>query len=160
MRILFLGCGNDCRTLLAEAIFNHLAPPGCKARRASCDQAGPPDPAALSLLAKQGIQTDPKAAEPPNVSPSEGDVLITVCSVGAEQTCPCCGPDVLRAHWGVHQPARRRKVLSARDNTELLDLYHILRARIERLIVLVQAGIETDRPRLERELERIGHYLP
>ena len=160
MRILFLGCGNDCRTLLAEAIFNHLAPPGCKARRASCDQAGPPDPAALSLLAKQGIQTDPKAAEPLNVSPSEGDILITVCSVGAEQTCPCCGPDVLRAHWGVHQPARRRKVLSARDNTELLDLYHILRPRIERLIVLVQAGIETDRPRLERELERIGHYLP
>lgn len=42
MRILFLGKGNDCRTLLAEAVFNHLAPPGCAARRASCSQACPP----------------------------------------------------------------------------------------------------------------------
>ena len=159
MHILFLGKGNDCRTLLAEAIFNHLAPPGCTARRASCDPAGPPDPTALSLLAKQGIQPALKAAESPRDSPSENDVLITVCSVAAEQTCPCCRPNALRAHWGVHRPARN-KGFSSRSDHELLDLYHILRARIERLLVLVQAGIETDRPRLERELARIGRYLP
>ncbi len=159
MHVLFLGKGNDCRTLLAEAVFNQLAPPGCTARRASCDHAGPPDPAALRLLAKQGIQPALETAESPRNSPSESDVLITVCSVAAEQACPCCRPDALSAHWGVHRPARH-KGFSSRSDHELLDLYHILRARIERLLVLVQAGIETDRPRLQRELARIGRYLP
>lgn len=159
MRILFLGEGNDCRTLLAEAIFNHLAPPGFTARRASCDQACPPDPAALSLLAKQGIRPGGKLAESPRAHPSEDDVLITVCSVGAEQTCPCCRRGALHAHWGVHKPSRR-KILSSHCDTELLDVYHILRARIERLLVLVQTGIETDRARLQHELARIGSYLP
>lgn len=108
MHVLFLGKGNDCRTLLAEAIFNHLAPPGYTARRASCDHAGTPDPAALRLLAKQGIQPALKTAESPLDSPSENDVLITVCSVGAEQTCPCCRPNALRAHWASTNPPGTR----------------------------------------------------
>lgn len=158
MRILFLGKGNDCRTLLAEAVFNHLAPPGCAARRASCSQACPPDPRALNLLAKQCIQPGQSTVAPHYV-PSEDDVLITICSASAEWACPCCRSDVLHTHWGVHRPTGR-KMLSRRGDTELLDLYHILRARIERLLVLMQVGGHADRAQLQRELQRIGRYLP
>lgn len=161
MRIVFLGEGNDCRTLLAEAIFNHLAPPGCMAWRASCDPACPPDAAALTLLVQQGIQPGPTAAGSPQATaPSlEHEILITVCPVRAEQICAHCGPNTLRAHWDVLKPERHR-MRSNQRHTALLDTYHILRARIERLLVLVQAGAEKDRARFQHELARIGNYLP
>lgn len=160
MRVLFLGRGNDCRTLLAEAVFNHLAPPGCTAHRASCDRACPPDPAALALLEQQRIRPPPAPESPMSKEAIEDDVLITVCSVGAERTCPCCRQAGLRAHWGVHDPSHRRMRSPERD-TELLNVYHILRARIQRFLDLIQAGPATDDPeRLQRELTRIGRYLP
>jgi arsenate reductase len=34
MNVLFLCTGNCCRSILGEATFNHLAPPGWKAMRA------------------------------------------------------------------------------------------------------------------------------
>jgi len=90
----------------------------------------------------------------------EDDVLITVCSVSAEQTCRCCRQAGLRAHWGVHDPSHRRMRSRERD-TELLDVYHILRVRAQRFLDLIQAGTATNDPeRLQRELTRIGCYLP
>lgn len=159
MHVLFLGEGNDCRTLLAEAIFNHLAPPGCTAQRASCDQACPANPAAVSLLANQGIRSAPDTAPSPHGASSGSDVLIAVCSIDKGQACPCYPSNALCAHWGVHKPARH-KMRSRRGDSELLDVYHILRARIERLLALVEAGVNTDRTRFQRELARIGDYLP
>ena len=158
MRVLFLGKGSDCRTLLAETVFNHLAPPGCAAHRASCDRVYPPDPDALALLATQGIRPRTPAASSERTF-DDDDVLITVCSACAEQTCPCCRGQALRAHWGIHTPSRRKRLSQGRD-AELLDIYHILRVRIERFIELIEAGIEADRARLRGELARIGCYLP
>jgi arsenate reductase len=158
MRVLFLGKGNDCRTLLAETVFNHLAPPGCKAQRASCDRVCPPDPGALALLATQGIRPRAPAAASERTF-DDDDVLITVCSASAEQTCPCCMGQALRAHWGIHAPSRRKRLSQDRD-AELLDIYHILRVRIERFLELIEAGIEADRTRLRDELARIGCHLP
>lgn len=159
MRVLFLGKGGDCRTLLAEAIFNHLAPPGWTARRESCDRACPPDAAALAFLAKQGTPSGRSASDPSQTDPFEEDVLITVCSVGAEQVCPGCRHAALRAHWSVHIPSRR--VSTPTRGADLLDIHHILRVRIERLLDLIQAGRVTGDPaRFQHELTLLGRYLP
>ena len=63
------------------------------------------------------------------------------------------------AHWAVHDPLRRH-FFAHREDRELLDVCHILRARIERLLPLLLAGVEQDRLHLGRELERIGRFLP
>ena len=51
-RILFLCTGNSCRSILAEATFNHLAPDGWRAMSAGSHPAGFVHPRSLSLLAR------------------------------------------------------------------------------------------------------------
>ncbi|EMO7498246.1 arsenate reductase ArsC, partial [Salmonella enterica] len=58
MNVLFLCTGNSCRSVLAEATFNHLAPAGWRAMSAGSHPAGYVHPRALALLAREGISTE------------------------------------------------------------------------------------------------------
>ena len=58
MNILFLCTGNSCRSILAEATFNHLAPKGWQAMSAGSHPSGYVHPRSLALLAREGIATD------------------------------------------------------------------------------------------------------
>jgi protein-tyrosine-phosphatase len=49
MNVLFLCTANSCRSILAEAIFNHLAPPGWQSASAGSQPAGYVNPRALAL---------------------------------------------------------------------------------------------------------------
>ncbi len=90
--ILFLCTGNSCRSILAEATFNHLAPAGWKAMSAGSKPTGQVHPRSLALLAREGISTEGCHSKswdnlplPPDMTP---DVVITVCSNAAGETCP------------------------------------------------------------------------
>lgn len=159
MDILFVGRGGDCRPLLAAAIFNHLAPCHCKARRIACDRDEPPSPAALALLERQGIRPGPTTAETPSAAPRAGDVVVSLCSTHVDHPCPHHAGTPLHVRWAVQDPLRRH-LFARRADGELLDVYHILRARIERLLPLLQPGSALDRAHLESELHRLGRFLP
>lgn len=58
MNVLFLCTGNSCRSILAEATFNALAPAGLRAMSAGSDPTGYMHLRALALLAREGIATD------------------------------------------------------------------------------------------------------
>jgi len=62
MRVLFLCTGNSCRSILGEATFNHLAPPGWSAMSAGSKPTGKVHPRSLSLLARDGIGIEGTAA--------------------------------------------------------------------------------------------------
>ena len=49
MNVLFLCTGNSCRSILAEATFNHLAPPGWRAMSAGSRPTGQVHPRSLAL---------------------------------------------------------------------------------------------------------------
>ena len=55
MNVLFLCTGNSCRSILGEATFNYLAPPGWKALSAGSQPTGQVHPRSLALLAREGI---------------------------------------------------------------------------------------------------------
>ncbi|MCK7468887.1 MAG: helix-turn-helix domain-containing protein [Desulfosudis oleivorans] len=55
MNVLFLCTGNSCRSILAEATFNHLAPAGWRAMSAGSQPTGQVHPRSLALLAREGI---------------------------------------------------------------------------------------------------------
>ena len=105
MNILFLCTGNSCRSILAEATFNHLAPAGWRAMSAGSKPTGQVHPRSLALLAREGISTEGYHSKSWENLPVTPDVVITVCSNAAGETCPAYPGRVVRSHWGVEDPA-------------------------------------------------------
>jgi arsenate reductase (thioredoxin) len=155
MNILFLCTGNSCRSILAEATFNHLAPPGWKAMSAGSQPTGQVNPRSLALLAREGMATEGYRSKSWDNLPVTPDIVVTVCSSAAGETCPAYLGPVLRTHWGVDDPAHATGT-DAEIDAAFMRAYRILRARIEAFLALPLESLRQDRPRLSAELDRIG----
>jgi arsenate reductase len=158
MNILFLCTGNSCRSILAEAVFNALAPAGMHAMSAGSQPAGYVHPRSLALLASVGIPVDGYRSKSWNDLPVTPDLVITVCGSAAGETCPAYLGNVMRSHWGVDDPAKATGT-DAEIETAFASAYRILRARIEAFFAL-PSDILNNRPALQAELDRIGRLLP
>lgn len=159
MNILFLCTGNSCRSILAEATFNHLAPAGWRAMSAGSKPTGQVHPRSLALLAREGIDTEGYHSKSWDNLPATPDIVITVCASAAGETCPAYLGPVLRSHWGVEDPAHATGS-DAEIDAAFRTAYDILRHRIEALLALPLAGLQQDPARLKAELDRIGQLLP
>lgn len=61
---------------------------------------------ALALLAREGISTEGYFSKLWDGLPQTPDIVVTVCSNAAGETCPAWLGNVMRTHWGVDDPAR------------------------------------------------------
>ena len=159
MNVLFLCTGNSCRSILGEATFNHLAPPGWKALSAGSHPTGQVHPRSLDLLAREGISTEGYRSKSWDDLPVTPDIVITVCASAAGETCPAYLGPVLRTHWGVEDPAHVAGS-EAEIDAAFMHAYRVLRTRIEAFFALPLAELQSDRDRLKTELDRIGALLP
>jgi arsenate reductase len=159
MNVLFLCTGNSCRSILGEATFNHLAPAGWHAMSAGSKPAGYVHARSLALLAREGISTEGYVSKSWDKLPATPDIVVTVCSSAAGETCPAYLGPVLRTHWGVDDPAHATGTDEDID-AAFMTAYRILRARIEAFLALPLDELKTDRPRMKAELDRIGEYTP
>lgn len=155
MNMLFLCTGNSCRSILAEATFNHLAPPGWRAVSAGSDPTGVVHPRSLALLAEEGIATEGLYSKSWDDLPSRPDIVVSVCANAAGETCPAYLGPALRAHWGVDDPAHASGS-EAEIQASFRNAYRILRSRIEALLALPLADLAAEPARLKAELVRIG----
>ena len=159
MKLLFLCTGNSCRSILAEAIFNQLAPTGWRAVSAGSQPSGSVHPLSLARLERAGIATAGLASKSWDSLPFLPDIVITVCASAAGETCPAYLGPVLRSHWGVADPAHATgtdaEIAAAFDAA-----YRTLRWRIEAFLALPLTQLQTDPVRLKFELDRIGQLLP
>jgi arsenate reductase len=159
MNLLFLCTGNSCRSILGEAVFNHLAPTGWRAMSAGSHPTGQVHPRSLALLARAGIATDGLYSKSWDNLPATPDIVVTVCASAAGETCPAYLGPVLRTHWGVDDPAHATGT-DAEIDAAFEQAYRSLRARIEAFLALPLAELKHDRARLKAELDRIGTLLP
>ena len=106
LNILFLCTGNSCRSILAEATFNALAPASMRAMSAGSHPAGYVHPRSLALLKRECISAAEAHSKAWNGLPVTPDVVITVCANAAGETCPAYLGNVIRGHWGVDDPAK------------------------------------------------------
>lgn len=157
--ILFLCTGNSCRSILAEATFNHLAPAGWRAISAGSQPTGLVHPRALALLASQGIATDGYGSKSWHALPITPDIVITVCGNAAGETCPAYLGPVIRSHWGVDDPAHVAGT-DAEIDAAFMSAYRILRFRIEALLTLPLSELINTPSQLKAELDRIGALQP
>lgn len=159
MNVLFLCTGNSCRSILAEATFNQLAPAGWRALSAGSKPAGYVHPRSLALLAREGVATAGYHSKSWDALPVTPDIVITVCGSAAGETCPAYLGPVLRTHWGVEDPAHAAGT-DAEIDAAFMTAYRILRARIEALFALPLAELTQDKVRFKAALDRIGTLLP
>ena len=156
MNVLILCTGNSCRSILGEATFNHLAPEGWHAISAGSKPAGYVHPRSLALLEREGIATQGYHSKSWDKLPVTPDIVISVCGNAAGEECPAYLGPVMRAHWGVEDPAH---VTGSEEEIDaaFMHAYRTLRARIEAFFALPLAEVQHDRARLKTELDRIGN---
>nr|WP_314544613.1 arsenate reductase ArsC [uncultured Massilia sp.] len=155
MNVLFLCTGNSCRSLIGEALFNHLAPAGWRALSAGSQPTGKLNERALALLARKGIPTAGYHSKSWDALPVTPDIVVTVCAGAAGEICPAYLGPVLRTHWGVEDPSH---VTGADDEIDAAfeKTYTILRARVEAFLALPLGALKSDPAALKTALDRIG----
>lgn len=156
MNILFLCTGNSCRSVLAEATFNALADPELHAMSAGSHPTGTIHPRSLALLQRKGISTEGLHSKSWVGLPSIPDIVITVCSNAAGETCPAYLGPVLRSHWGVDDPAKAIGT-DAEIDARFEQAYRTLRTRIEAFLTLPIDRLRHDREQFKVALDRIAN---
>ncbi|MFJ4384755.1 arsenate reductase ArsC [Pseudomonas sp. NPDC089408] len=154
MRVLFMCTANSCRSILSEAMFNHLAPHGFEAVSSGSFPKGQVLPRSLTTLAHAGISTDGLSSKGNDAF--EGcppDIVITVCNKAAGEACPVYFGPALKSHWGLEDPSDVVAGQAPVDAAFCATLAHIeLRCRAFFALPFDTLG----RDELKRELDRIG----
>ncbi len=107
--LLVLCTGNSARSIMAEAIFNHLAGRYFQAFSAGSAPTGQVNPLALECIARFGDAAstyhskDWREFTTP-YAPSI-DLLLTVCDNAANEVCPLLSGELPHVHWGFADPA-------------------------------------------------------
>lgn len=155
--ILVLCTGNSARSILGEAILHQMGEGRIVAYSAGSQPKGVPNPGALRLLARKGIDTAPFRSKSwdeftgPDAPPI--DLAITVCGNAAAETCPVFMGAPLKAHWGLPDPADVEGS-EAEIDAAFEATWDALEARAQALLDL---PFETmDRKELRGKLAKIG----
>ena len=106
--VLFLCTGNSARSLIAEGILRHRGGLSYQAFSAGSKPTGTPNPNAVAVLQKHGIDTGFAESKSWDVVAGEAygemRIIITVCANAAGETCPIWPGHPATAHWGVEDP--------------------------------------------------------
>ena len=111
LNVLFLCTHNSARSILAEALLNHMGHGKFKAYSAgsSPKENQKPNPMALTTLGKAGISTAGLTSKSWDVFATPDaphmDLVITVCDNAAGEVCPYWPGQPATAHWGYADPS-------------------------------------------------------
>ena len=154
MRVLFMCTANSCRSILSEAMFNHLAPQGFQAISAGSFPRGQVLPRSLMTLQEAGIGIDGLSSKGNDAfEDNPPDIVITVCDKAAAEACPVYFGPAIKAHWGLAAPSEVKG-----DEASVTAAFHATLAHIETrcraFLALPFARLEP--AALKRELDRIS----
>ena len=139
INVLVLCTGNSARSILGEALFNHLGAGRVRAYSAGSQPSGRVNPVALETLEKHGV---PLPSDVRSKSWDEFaapgapqiDYIFTVCASAAGETCPIWPGHPTTAHWGIADPAHVEPMEARREAFEVA--YQALEKRIKAFLAL------------------------
>jgi arsenate reductase len=157
LNVLFLCTGNSARSIMAEALMNHLGARRFRAFSAGSMPKGEVNRHALPLVRALGFTDEEFRSKSWDEFAVPGapelDFVITVCDNAAGEVCPIWPGQPITAHWGVPDPAA-----AAGSDAEIAVAFgeaaRQLRTRIELLLALPIASL--DRMSLQNQLRNIG----
>ncbi len=147
MNVLFLCTHNSARSILAEALLNHLGHGRFKAYSAGSSPRAnqQPNPLGLQVLQSAGIATEGLHSKSWDAFTLPGapqmDLIITVCDNAAGEACPYWPGHPATAHWGYADPS----ALEGNDAHKLeafRQTLHAIRRRLELLVDLPAASLD------------------
>jgi arsenate reductase len=147
INVLILCTGNSARSILGEALFNHLGNGRVRAFSAGSKPSGKVNPVALETLEKHGV---PLPSEIRSKSWDEFaapgaprlDYIFTVCASAAGETCPIWPGRPTTAHWGIDDPAHIEPIEARRAAFEVA--YAALEKRIKAFLALDLESMSRD----------------
>jgi arsenate reductase len=136
--VLVLCTGNSARSILGEALFNHLGGGRIRAFSAGSQPSGTVNPVALETLQKHGVPL-PEARskswdEFAAPDAPQLDFIFTVCASAAGEACPIWPGHPATAHWAINDPAHVEPLEARRTAFE--TAYQQLEKRIAAFIKL------------------------
>ncbi len=156
--VLFLCTGNSARSILAEAILNHLGRDRFRTFSAGSRPKGEVHPLALAQLKKLGLPWESARSKGWNAFLDAGapemDFVFTLCDTAHQEACEIGWPgEPITAHWGIPDPAAVQGT-----EEEQAHAFHVaflqLQNRIALFLALPLAAI--DRLSLHQKLKEIG----
>ena len=109
IHILVLCTGNSARSILGEALFNHLGQGRVRAYSAGSQPSGKVNPVALETLERHGVPLPDARSKSWDEFAVPGapqlDYIFTVCASAAGEVCPIWPGHPATAHWGIDDPA-------------------------------------------------------
>jgi len=155
--VLFLCTGNSARSIMAEAILNHLGKGRFKAYSAGSHPGGRVNPFAIEQLRRASLPTDgyrsKNWSEFASPDAPQLNFVFTVCDNAAGEVCPVWPGQPMTAHWGIEDPAAVEGSDEEKRRTFSLA-YAQLNRRISIFINLPLTKL--DAISLKRELDTIG----
>jgi arsenate reductase (thioredoxin) len=147
LNVLFLCTHNSARSILSEALLNHLGKGRFKAFSAGSSprENQKPNPFAIRVLKEAGIQTNDLSSKTWDVFATADaphmDLIITVCDNAAGEVCPVWPGHPATAHWGYEDPS----LVDGSEDDKLRAFHgtlHGIKRRVELLIALPPDKIE------------------
>lgn len=107
--VLVLCTGNSARSILGEALFNHLGEGRIRAFSAGSQPTGKVNPMALETLERHDLPLPEARSKGWDEFAAPGaprlDFIFTVCASAAGEPCPVWPGHPTTAHWGIADPA-------------------------------------------------------
>jgi len=157
--VLFLCTHNSARSILAEAMLNHLGEGRFKAYSAGSSprENQQPNPMALEVLRNAGVSTAGLRSktwdEFGKLDAPHMDLVITVCDNAAGEVCPFWPGHPATAHWGYPDPSEAQG--SEEQKLEAFrQTLHAIRRKLELLVNLPLAGV--DKLLLQTQARELG----
>lgn len=129
-KVLVLCTGNSCRSVMAEALINHVKD-GYEAVSAGSHPAGYVHPKSIETLQRHGIDVgEPRSKSWDEFEDAAFDYVITVCDQAANESCPVFMGHFIKLHWSTPDPAKVEGT-EIEINAAFEKAFTMLKARIE-----------------------------
>lgn len=129
--VLVLCTGNSCRSVIAEALINHLGNGRYNAVSAGSHPTGYVHPKSIETLKRHGIDPGtPRSKSWHEFTDQNFDLVITVCDQAANESCPILFGDYKKLHWSTPDPAKSDET-EEESNIVFDEVLQRLKQRIE-----------------------------